>query len=150
MKLSEFILHLTDAIKDVNRDIYSPKSSRWHEPARDICFACLAGIYAAASKWVEPNQYIFPYAIDKPYVRVKNLTLKEKRTLKAIDCIRVGSWDRATTILNEVQGTNLKDPFTKANCPINPYMYEFQNWKEFDLHVESLERRAHQLKTLGF
>lgn len=152
MKLSSFIFDLLKEIKKIDREKYIPVGNRWHNPIlnKNICYACLAGMYAAAVKWVPFNMSLMP-VIPEDAEPAVDIDRKQKETIDAIDWIRLGRWNRAVLRLNDTLPSSAQMALIPAGeRPRAPVMSRFNGWEEFDQHIESLHDRATQLQDHGF
>ena len=147
MKLSEFILKVIRKCREFGEQKpYLPDSSEWHQPrsenGKQICFACLAGIYAAAERWVTPQQSICP-GDDS----INTLTHEQEFQINALECVRNGLWDNAQDYLGIPQKQRIG--YGTQFRPTPPKHRDFYGWKAFQFHLDSLEDKARQLAQIG-
>ena len=117
--------------KSLDRTNYLPDYTEWHghRPDLDVCEVCLAGAVLARSMG-HIKETVKPHLLPDAFMRVLN----------ALDHLRSGSFVFAYRNLQL---------HTYARCleneegviAIPPLEWgEFMGWREFDLHISSLER----------
>ncbi len=153
MKLSKFILKVVAKCSEFGQDEplpYIPDSTTWHEPQTmetgdEVCFACLAGIYAAAQNWLKPDQHVYPLD-ENP--EANPLSEEQNNLCGALDCIRVGNWSTAQHYLGIPAEERIPDKdYRKVRAPTTRY---FIGWKSFHVHLLCLRNRAIELHKLGY
>ncbi len=141
MKLSDLLFKAIPILREFPRSgPYFPYHVTWHRPSDEnpdeISFACLAGLYAAALDWVKPFQEIWTET--EP-------TGEQRDILHALDDSRCGHYQSAQRCL----GIPLEERIPLEESPDSPEEPHFKGWDEFDRHLDSLEKRARQLKAKG-
>ena len=141
-RLSDLIeLAIKDA-RELDRSVYQPDASRWHEPTfrNRGCRVCLGGSVIARTLRVTKETKI---------KTVQQLQPTEwQYALRALDDARFGSWKSAHGWINLT--TPITGKLSDRMCRIErPEHIDFSGWDDFDAHLASLADRATRLRKLG-
>ncbi len=146
MKLSHFIYHVLETVKDTDRELYIPIATMWHAPAYKSknpfpCRACLGGLYAAAKSWVLPWEHLMPG--DPSRKPRADISLEKIETIILVENIRRQNWELSTEQLGRIRNVTLTKPSETSNLfPIYAGYPQFHTWEEFDIHTEALFNKA--------
>lgn len=156
-RLSELIdLAVRDASL-LDRTRYVPTWMTWHRPEypgrknrskRAKCMVCVAGAVIARTLRCASDTIIDVATQDSADPRSVTITDKAWReALWALDEARKGHWRTACRHLYGHQlERKLDDAVREIPAPVTT---EFNDWRELDAHLASLEERATRLRNLG-
>ena len=118
-----------DNARTLNRKLYTPHFSKWHQPYFEgCCFVCLAGSFIAGTLEVEPS--------DRATSRTFNHRTSD--LLDAIDDMRRGCWNDAFHRVYRQAAPN--ELSTRLNEIPKPEHSKFMGWNQFDEHLSSLQK----------
>ena len=136
-KMSELIrLAITDGQR-LDREIYTPDAHTWHELFDDgFCGVCDAGAVMAGTLKAEPSNQI-----DAEFFGVE-----WGRALTALDAVREGAMVVAYA---RFTGKPMSEVRGKVKKIRGPEHGEFEDWPEYELHLDELDRVAQEFEDLG-
>ena len=131
---------LESAIRDarsLSRHVYKPHYGEWHcVNVQGKCEVCLGGSIIAGSLAYAPRQE----------VRTDMLTLDSQRKVEALNSMRTGNWVYAYELIHRTPPSEaLTDQLHRVPAPAKT---DFVGWREFDLHLKSLEKIVPQLRAI--
>ena len=134
--LSELIMVAVNDAKKLDRAIYSPDSEFYHDTRHsENCYICDAGAVMAGTLQVDRKKVVspeeFPHSIETK--------------LYALDLARKGLYVGALVELG-VENINING-VTGVDVSIH---HEYTTWKQFDKHMNVMEKAAQRLKELGY
>ena len=123
--------------RGLNQAHYKPLSADWHNPVPgDKCLVCLAGCVLAGRLEVPSSEYATPNLFPKHIVN----------KLDALDNIRIGNWQYGfERIHKRSPSPAVSELLSSLPNPSHPH---FCGWREFELHLHSLEAllpRLHEI-----
>ena len=131
-KLSELVTLALDDAEKLNRDIYKPASSAWHEPGRYTlnkeCFVCLSGVVIAGRLKGDIEQILGPDCFDE----------KTSEKLLALNSFREGDFEAALDYTGQGDSMGKHDMKVatmleeNAGCRRMVQWSMFRSWEEFD------------------
>ena len=135
--LSGLLAVAIDDARQLDRDGYRPASFRWHCPVEEgPCEVCLAGSVIArtyrSSRSLAVLPSMFSFAI--------------YRKLYALDDMRQGNWLSAYLTLYETPAPPAIEE-RLLHLP-TPSCADFDNWPEFNAHLDSLEPVVSELREI--
>lgn len=118
-----------DDARTLDRTCYTPHYDKWHRAGvNTTCFVCLGGAMIAGTLEIPPTDSV---TIDSFDNRTRSL-------LAALDDMRNGRWNAAFTAIYR-QEAPLPILHKLQQIPA-PSHSSFYGWKDFDAHLNSLER----------
>lgn len=150
-KLSELVRLVLKDGRALDRSLYLPVSSVWHEPVDDqtdarypLCRVCDAGAVMAGTLGSPPE--ISLRLIDYPDAW--------RSALAAVDHLRQGDYVLAASmlLLASVRGFLSKEQIDHLDLLQEswpPAVSSFRGWEEFSDHLQSLEELAGYLEEVG-
>ena len=134
--LSALIMVAVKDAKKLDRTIYSPDSMLYHDTRHsDKCYICDAGAVMSGTLQVDRKKSLGP---DEFPQWISN-------KLYALDLARRGSYVEALIELG-VENINING-VTGVCVSIH---HDYTTWKQFDKHMNVMEKAAQQLKDLGY
>ena len=135
--LSGLLAAAIDDARRLDRDGYRPASMRWHCPVEEgPCEVCLAGSVIARTYRSSRSLAILPSMFSFPIYR----------KLYALENMRCGEWLNAYLTLYETPApVAIEDRLLLLPMPAHS---EFDNWPEFDAHLDSLEPVVGELREI--
>ena len=150
-KLSDLItLAITDA-RRLDRDLYVPCATSWHETRTeetgDTCAVCLAGCVIAGTLQAPFNALATEEEDHEEDIEPEDINDHDwYLAISSLDHARAGRWQDAL----HTRGTALDETTQAALGDIPPPEDgSFYGWAAFDAHLETLEHRAGRLRDLG-
>ena len=145
-KLSDLIEQAIEDAVDMPRDGYDPVFTNFHSPPQDeekeafpnTCF-CLAGAVIVGTLQVDRNRIYGPTTAGLEFGH------HARRALMALDHVREGDYEMALVHMRVAYPED-RD-FSQIPLPKNS---EFEGWKQFDEHIESLREVAVRLRKEGY
>ena len=135
-KLSALIKVAVNDARKLDHTIYSPDSMSYHDTRRsDTCYICDAGAVMAGTLHVDRKKEVFPDEFPHS-IEIK---------LYALDLARQGSYVGALVELG-VENINING-VTGVCVSIH---HNYTTWKQFDRHMNVMEKAAQQLEALGY
>ncbi len=135
--LSGLLAAAIDDARRLDRDCYRPASFRWHCPVEEgPCEVCLAGSVIARTYRSSRSLAMLPSMFSFPIYR----------KLYALENMRCGEWLNAYLTLYETPAPlAIEDRLLLLPMPAHS---EFDNWPEFDAHLDSLEPVVGELREI--
>ena len=154
-KLSDLIELAVADCRKLDQKRYEPSWESWHDGSgRNTCRICLAGGVIAGTLDVDPGKTVTLSDSDKTGDAPGLVAIHDQEweyALYALDDTRSGNWENALEALDTRLDTDrLPDPVKRGIEGIPPPRHsDFENWDEFEQHLDSLEECAQQLRELG-
>lgn len=137
---SELIrLAVADA-RALSRERYHPNAQTWHESFGGRCYICDAGAVMAGTLRLDPDSRI---DLGTPYCP---WTADTHGKLAALDCFRRGFIHHGLVEMGIRPPAGADAMSREAAHSANR---NYDNWQEFDAHLEDMERTAAWLEGLG-
>ena len=135
--LYELLAAAINDARQLDPQSYYPSSMRWHySPTRGHCEVCLAGSVIARTYRSSRSLAILPSMFSFPIYR----------KLYALENMRCGEWLNAYLTLYETPApVAIEDRLLLLPMPAHS---EFDNWPEFDAHLDSLEPVVGELREI--
>ena len=139
--LSALILVAVQDARALDRNTYWPDYSYYHEahPKAGGCTVCDAGAVMAGTLGLDLATSAIP--ADFPD--------SVKRKLLALDLARQGGYSEAIDLIMDLDGENGHEDLRDEGFEESPY-HEYEDWDEFECHLQHMEDIARRLEALGY
>jgi len=122
--------------RSLPRRTYLPYYGDWHCKTKGRCRVCLAGSVLASTAGLDPD---YEVSLDR---LAHNLLLK----VESLDAMRTGNWSHAFELI--YRHPPAQDLLDELHALPTPAHSNFAGWRQFDLHLKSLEALVPKLRAI--
>ena len=140
-KLSELIMVAVEDARKLDRKTYWPHFASYHvaHPKHGGCAVCDAGAVMAGTLGLDPTTTAMPVDFHDSV----------ERKLLALDLARQGGYSAAIELIMDRDCEKGHEDLNEEDFEDSPYQ-DYEDWDEFECHLQHMEDIARQLNELGY